>query len=461
MAETAAQTEANPTFEERYYHQLRRRKLAPVIGELALSSNEADNLRRRRLAELTSGLAEAIDGVVRTDWSFEITDGKVMAEDGQAVEDLLRNGLQDAMRIASSNLFYASFLPQRSRHELDELREQQAMAAEITDYNTIITFSPYTEELATTPQNNAKLRRANQKPDWQRAMIRVSRFDGGRLHVSTRSIDNSSLKLLKQTAKNSLGYEFQAKNSTEMLGERIYLNVANNQIADELVNEADSIIAAEKGGAWKQGRQEKTADTQKYVESQQAILEEFFRVDERLAQQHPDFESYKEAFHEQLYNYAALLENRLLSGRPAEQMYDVSAAAEASGAMARAEGKVYDMCGLVLTANGENTSYGAKTGFESLLRLMGKEVECPACKEKVVMPAAKLEKGILCCTACQYEVDACTGEVYKKPQLKTKPQPDLLPKKETDWQRIVREDEQKKAKRKQKRLELERLKKAA
>ncbi len=440
------------TFGQRYYENARRQALAPAIGSLAITAESDSNLDARQLDELASGLAEALPGVVKTEWTYKSENGKLIAKDGQEIEQLLINGFRQSVAMAAKDNFYEPFLPQRARHELDEIREQEAMVNGRTDFNTIVTFSPYSQEYD-SPETRAKLKIAAQEPDWQRGMIRVSHAVDGELHIFTRSMDGSSVELFKAIARRQLGYNFVAEDSTEMLGERIYIQTADNlwpELADSLVETGDSILSQHSSSDLVQGRATTEAlDTQKYVNSQRPIIEALIDLSKELALQHKDYGSYKQALEAELYNHIALL--KLGIGTGANQpIINMSAASSAAGAIAAARGEVYNMCGYMLSGSDATAETAAKTGFESLLRLAGKPVECPACKQKVIVPSSKLREGRLCCLSCDYEVDACTGQVHKKTTYKQATAKKAASKTaESDWQRIVREDAAKRAKLKQ------------
>ena len=356
--------------------------------------------------------------MLKTDWPFELVDGKLVAKDGEAIEKMLQRGLNSDIDMAGQDNFYEQFLVRRTKHELEELRDQEAMASGERNFNTIITFSPYSEEYVSSEESKRKLVAANQKPYWQRGVLRVSHWDGQRLNISTRSIDNSSVGLFKETAEEALGYKFTANDSTEMLGERIHLKLdigSGAILADKIANTSDQLIAEARGGRWEQGRPvEEAKDLQAYVEGQQQIIEELLKIDRDLAASSVDFETYQQTFDREIRKAVALLEMRLELGREDEKIIDYAMASTAAGNMADAAGKVYDMCGHMLSPNSTEAKTANQTGFESLLRLSGKKVECPACEKKVVVANDKLNKGRLHCSHCGFEVDGCTGQVYHK-----------------------------------------------
>ena len=444
------------TFERRHYETLRRQALVSDVGSVALrgmSNEELQGLEKRRYDEITSGLAEALPGKISTAWSFELIEGKLVAKDGQEIEQLLINGLRSSIKMAAQDSFYGDFLPQRARHELNELREQEAMARGETNFNTIVTFSPYSEEYD-SKDNCHKLKYAGQEPGSQRGMIRISYWDGGLLHIYTRSIDKSDTKLFKQVAKRSLNYGFSAPGSTAMLGERIHLNIQDESwksLAGRLTAEADLMLSERWGGVWEQGRNETEAvDIQAFVESQQEIIKGLFNIEGPLASRHTDFESYKQAFDQEIYNHIALLKQRLKLGT-VDKIIDIATASSAAGAIAQAHGEVYNMCGYVLSPSSPEAALAARTGFESIKLLAGKKVECPFCNEKVIVPKEDLDNARLYCKQCDTGIFVCTGERFHKGQVNRGKTKLITPSKEGEWQRIKREAREKKAAAKQQR----------
>jgi hypothetical protein len=229
------------------------------------------------------------------------------------------------------------------------------------------------------------------------------------------------LPIFKEAALRTLGYKFTAEDSTEMLAEPIVMTLDDESwrtIAHDLVGEADNILAEKFGGQWVQGRPpEEKIDLQRYVDSQSAVVNGLLAESKRLALIYPKYEDYAREFEGKIYNCIALLEERLIQGRTEDAVVDYHVASSNAGAVARAEGKTYDACGMVLNANSSSEAAAAgQTGSESLMRLAGKKLRCYECKEEVVVATEKLKSGRLCCPACSYEVDVCTGQVYSKSQ---------------------------------------------
>ncbi len=415
MAETAEQLECRG-FDRHYYETARSLALAPAIGRMALQESFS-GIEQRRTDEVIDGIAEAIPGLVNNIRSYDVAGGVLVAEDGQPMEDLLMNGLRHAIKQASNDNFLSSFGPTRARHELDEARLWQKMVNGETNFNTLQILSPYSEEYL-TDATVEKLQQAGQEPKTKRAMLRMAHWDGRQLHVLTRSIDNSSVEILRDATEGHDGYKYSANSSTDMLGERRGLVMNKGQVfryADGLVARADMIISQRLGEQTVQGRKISEAhDTQKYVQSQTMIINNLMKISRDLAGQHSNYDDYKTAWEKELHDYISLIKVRMLSN-DTRAIVDVGRAASAAGAAAAARGESYNMCGTIIAANGQPAA-GEGTGMESIKNLIGKKVTCPECKEKVIIPTGKLNDGRLCCPDCKYEVDVCTGQVYSKSQ---------------------------------------------
>ena len=425
MAEAAEQTiELGQNFESRRYDALRQ-SLAPEAGRLAVGAYEA--LEARREDELKSFIVEALKGEVNTHYAFELVNNQLVAKDGEPIEELLVRGLRADIERASEDQFY-EFLPHRSRAELDNFRIAQAMATGQVDYNTVLEISPYNEELDISKENRAKLIQAAQKPYWGRTMVRLSHWDGQRLHIISLSSDNlknaesfnkaqgtSSVLLFKEATKEEFGYDFSARDANEMLAEPLTLSVRDDSwknLANRLVTRADQILSARHSGQWHQGRPaEESLNLQSYVDSQQEIIDGLMQAEKRVSHENTNYGDYQMAFGQELYKCIALMEVRQKLGRDDEKIVDYESATAGAGAIARSEGRSYDACGVVLNANAtRQPSTANQTGLESLKRLENKPVSCPNCEKKVVVDKKYLAKGELYCKKCGYHLDVCTGK---------------------------------------------------
>lgn len=413
-------------FEYRYYEAWRRAGLASASGKVGIKGAqeaELQRIKKRRKVELQSTLAEGLRpkklrGVIDTYYPIEVANGQLVADDGEPLDDMLNRALDADTRLAEEDDFFAEFLPQRTRYELDELHEWEAMVRGEADYNTVITLSPYSEEYDDgTEEAHKKLIRAGQKPYWRRGMFRVAHARGGKIHIFNYSIDSSSVELMAKAAARKLDYKFEAKSSTGMLGERIRRQINGDSwrfIAPGLVAEADNMLAEKNGGTWRHGYSpvDGVRRAQAFVESQVQIVDSLIGIDEDLAREYSTFEDYCVAFELKLYDCLALLEKRLELGYESVPIANYEAASSGAGSTARSEGKVYDACGVIIggTQAGQAASATVRTGFESLKRLEHKKISCYACKKEVVVPKKDLDEGKLSCRECGYWLDVCTGK---------------------------------------------------
>jgi hypothetical protein len=433
--QSAEQPNLGPTFEQRNHRALRLAQLAPDVGHISLSGaqiEQQDSLESRREDELVSTLAEGLNGKIDTIYSFELVGDKLVAKDGEPIEDMLLRALHEDIKLASRDAFFA-FLPIRSKAELDNFRHfQNDMVLKQDGDNTQLEVSVYTEELDTSPDNRKKLIKAAQKPYWGRTMTRVSHWDGKMAHIITLSSDNvkaaetfepndavrGSVALFSEATINQLNYSFKANNSTDILAEPIALNIKDDSwrnLAGDLVAEVDSLLAVQYGGEWDQGRpKSESVDLQKYVESQTEIVKGLRDAEKKVAAHYSDYEEYRTAFETEIYNCLALLEKRLELGKTGDKVVDYVAASAGAGSIARAQGKSYDACGMVINPSSQSqsqvTSTANQTGHESLRRLENKAINCYNCGENVVVPKKYLEKGHLHCVECGYDVEVCTGK---------------------------------------------------
>ncbi len=428
-----AQTEGEQNFNRRYFETVRLVNAAANLGRTALQEFTTEDLagyERRQYDEIHSAVVEGLKGTVRTHYTFELRNGKLVAEDGEIIDELMERGLEESYELARKDPFYEGFVPQRAEAELVEHLDNQAMANGLRSYNTSIKFSPYSEEYDTSEVAREKLVHAAQKPYFKRAMLRLSHWDGQKLHIFTRSIDNSSVETLKEVAARKLAFQFGADdNSTQLLAKSIHLDIKDSgwlTLPDEIIDTADKLISSRLGKESKQGRPiDDATDLEAFVAANRVVIENLVDEGRSLSLSHTDYESYQKAFEKELYDHLALLSARLEMNNY-EQIIDITAAAGAAGAFAEANGVVFDMCGLVISPNQAQPS-STNMGFESLLRLQNKKITCPECKSKVVVPTEDLKQGRLTCKDCGHGVDVCTGEKFSKRNVTQKAKaPDIF-----------------------------------
>ncbi len=365
-------------FNERYYeHYHRKVRVAPFLGRVGRHGTERSRTERaleeRQRDEVQSFIAEAINGRIKTEYSFEAANGKLVAADGEYFEDMFARSLDGANELADLDDFYENFLPLRAKYEFDELHEQELIINNSINGNTLITFSPYTEESydPQKPESTKKLIRAHQKPYLRRAMVRMFYFDGSKAHILSRSIDDSNVEMLQKAAEaSSLKYTFNAVTSTEMLGERILTTYSSRDEAKEALDRIVVIAEALSTASMRK------FDAQKLVESQPAVIDKLLAEARRMARFAPDYGSYSDAWEKVLYNAVALIES-VACGHKIDTG-NIDGDMSVAGAQARKESRPYDGCGYVLDGKSQMLQ---KLGYSSL-ESKKSESRCPFCNSK-------------------------------------------------------------------------------
>ena len=167
----------------------------------------------------TTHLSEILDGVIKTEVDFKSIEGKLFAID--------ETGPTDWEVFHENNWNYAKLLVQNDQDlkpylEIAELEADegylQAKIVEIGEPKTMAVLSLCGEDIL-SPKVLTKLGR---NPIKQRAMFRVSTFDGQNLKIYSRSIDNMDLKTGQEFLRINFGIELSAgAKSTDILKTRV------------------------------------------------------------------------------------------------------------------------------------------------------------------------------------------------------------------------------------------------
>lgn len=401
------------SFTERYYAR-NRSVFARNLGRLVLKGS--GDYENRLKDEFMTSVGEALEGKVATEYSFNINkDSCVVASDGELLEFMMVRGLDEVIQKAEADPFYADFLPHRARYELEELQYIQKRILAGARNEAIIVLSPYSEEYA---HDIAKLESAYQRPDCRRAMLRATYWEGGRVHVITRSLDNASVRLLQATAKSALGFEYSARTSTEMLGERISCQAPSLEsiryLVDVIVEQYDELCSYELGYEVVQGRARDAINPQTIIEAYPEIAANYLKEVQALARSSKIDEFHKK-LREVQYNHIAL-SKEIIEGKDIEG--SIGEASVKAGSVAAYRGDAFNACGVIISMDKENEIIKG-AGFESLMHLSGKRIQCPECLVKVVVNDKLLEKGILQCSECDLTVSVC-GDNFEAQKHKRK-----------------------------------------
>lgn len=386
-----------------YEHYRPRHTLLRHIGKIARRGFERDHLDQRMSDELRESIVEALHGLVNTHYSFDVVGAKVRAEDGELLESLLSRGYDVAVRMAEADEYFADFLPARTDNEFRELQSVQAMIRGELGANTLLYFSPYSEEY---DDGSGRLAHAFQRPDCKRAMLRMWHWDGRRAHIFTRSLDHSSLQLIKDVARSSVGKIYAAgANSTAVQGTPALQATMEYDEAldrlDSIVENYDELLSR---GQTIQGRSASSAvDLELFVMTHPELVSSLLAEVKEAADRADNSQLFKTGFEALLVSYIALARNMIEHGdNIAGSLEDAAVRAGESAA-----GESFNVCGVVIGGN----KVSAATQFESLQLLANKFVTCPECRTQVVVDTKYLAKGQLHCRACDHTVDVCRGVV--------------------------------------------------
>ena len=366
--------ELGASFVERWYSQARRLASAPAIGRTSMQETVI-GLETRFDVEVASGFSEALRGKVATHYEFDVDEvGHILAPDGEQLEIMMLRARQEAYELATKDP-RMQFVVDRFETEVNELHEQQRMVQGESEHNTIITFSPYTQELIGQPD---LLKAGYQRPELLRSMVRVSHWDGRKMHIYTRSLDNSTLELLGLTAGDALGHTFASNGSLGMLGERIHKSVSKDEVEGMLkiiCSRFDKHLFARTGKYSEQGAYAPdNKDLLAFVQAYPNVLANIKAEARALAKTAKTYEEFEELFNGCLYKHLALYE-KLLAG---EGLSSESISDQASGAgeSAAEAGTTYSLCGTVVSGTAGLNTLGMLTGFESVgLAVRLKEIE--------------------------------------------------------------------------------------
>ncbi len=418
-------------FLERAFLDSRRGRVGRFIGRVVGESISSD-LDRRMRDEFESSLVESLDGRVNTHYDFAVVDGQVVAEDGERLLIYLDRAVVQADAMAAGDDYYADFLPQRTRNERREQVEIERMIADPSLGNTTVVLSPYSEEF---DLGDGKLKHAFQRPDCQRAMLRISHYDGSRVHMIVRSLDSSSLRVIRQLASETFDTDLHSASSTQIQG-HINRRVCNSteeaeQLADKIAAQYDLILGMDAN--FSQGRMiSRESDLQNEIAENHADIIDSLCINTRLlARNSTSFESFKDKLDGLMYDHIALAKGRI-NGELAEDGV-LAEQIISAGEKAAERGDVYNVCGTILAGN-KPAEMSAKTGLESLMLLSGKMIQCPNtdCRKMVVVDDSLLREGVLQCSHCANTVDVC-GDKAKAAQYKKK-----LLKKRSDLRRKIK-----------------------
>lgn len=297
----------------------------------------------RTYNDVTTWLAETLDGSMRTPFEYQFDGQELYADDGSALGHIFEDSIRDAAVLAARDPVLA-FEQRRRGHELDEYHDMLAMArGELP--NTMVVISDFPPELMDAREDVGGYNISRKQ-----TMLRVLTWQNGRLQMFSQSLDGSNRQALE-----AIYTQFDVTpRAGELLGQRIHADLAPDDqayLTDRLTGVYDRSLAAQMGGAWYAGRQEVQHDTYKFVISQHQLIDYFVQAEMR-----------GNLHNEDKYNAAALLSKRfeaykrpeitiheadvLIAGMGRNLEWELHAA----GQEAREVGKVFSGCGSSVAA---------------------------------------------------------------------------------------------------------------
>ncbi len=324
-----------------------------VSGE-TINHHIEENEVNRYLYEydnISTWLAETLDGNMRTSFEFSFYGNELYGHDGTRLGKVFYDSLSEAERIARERPNLA-FQLRRAHIEEQEYQDMLKMGrGELP--NTMIVVSDFPPELM-----DAKEDVGGYNVSRKQTMLRVIYLrPDGRLVMTSQSLDLSDPYAL-DAIYDYFGIKPQPG---ERLGQRIYTKLqAEDQpyIIDKLMGVYDRTLSERYGGNWQAGRKgQNTSNTYDFVLRQHDLLDMFVMA--RL--------NNPSAAEEMLYNLAAAIERRKTSEETPHhsallysnlsQGYAMTDALQyelmIAGSNARANGRSYSGCGASLSGGGE------------------------------------------------------------------------------------------------------------
>lgn len=339
------------------------------------------NQERRDYDDITTLMAEMMNGQMQTKFKYTPVGNELYAEDGGAVTPVFEDALTDIRRTARWKP-ELHFEVGRRITELDELGDTKAMArGELPNTMIVVSDSPLALKDAKEDIGGYNVKR-------KQTMLRViTRTEDGKIRMVSQSLDRSDRKALEEIY-HYFGIEPE---EGELLGQRIHVDLPHADqefLADWLTGVYDRKLQEQYGGEWHAGRTPaERINTYDFVRKQDDLIQAYLRQ-RRAGGSEQDLK----------YGLAAALDKRfkrrlnpVLAETVVIQKSHQFAVAEMAGAghEYRAQGKSFSGCGLTLDADDplslENQLKELGYSGEELCPEVkdGDVVNCPGCKKKV------------------------------------------------------------------------------
>lgn len=320
----------------------------------------------------TTHICEVLDGVVRTEVHFAVSDGELYTLDENGPlqwRAFHQNNLDYAEALAAQNTALKPYL-QIARAEFEEGELQRRIVAAGRPA-TMAVLSPCGDDLL--PPEALEL--LGRDPARQRAMLRVSVFDGRNLTIYARSIDHLSLKAAKRLVIENFGLELtEPASSADVLRSRLVIDGAWHDLADELTPPQHG------------------PDTHRFVLAHADLLGAYFEALNGLAFTEAGSDAELAGWAEELkLDFMASFKERL-EGR---WVSADSSSVTQSGNRAREAGITFSGCDMVVGGSVKRLGYGAP-GNE----LKSECLTCPGCRRVVSADEEYFKAGFLRCPEC-------------------------------------------------------------
>ena len=352
----------------------------------------------------TSHISEVLEGESRTEFSFEIRDGKLFVLQPEGVTDWGRlhyNGVARAQALADRNPnfeFYKDF----AEAELEESRLQGKMAQAGSE-TTMLTISLAGDDVASAEE----LRMVGRDPELRKAYFRLSTFDG-ELNLKSYAKDGVSLAEARRIYQDFFGIELPTHfTSVDILRNPVILPGAQPDLLDKI---APSI----------------RRNNYDFVIKQGDLLDVHIRGLYQLAEADLPPEDLAELTNNLRYDIMSSFKRRL-EGNWVDTG-DLVDSITYAGSIEREAGTEFPGCDAVVRSeNNSAVRAGYLNALEGMLnkRKVFESKWCPNC-----LPTPKSGKKVVAwrqgdkigCKNCGHEVDVCTNKVVKqgkKPKIRS------------------------------------------
>jgi len=317
-------------------------------------SQEVYDYEQRRYDNLTTWLAESIDGSMRSQFEYASDGHELYSHDGGALGPVFEAAIGDAEALGRRRP-ELGFELRRRWHEQDEYDEMLRMVRGERP-NTMVVVSDFPEELMHAPKSVG-----GYNVHRKQTMLRVITFRDGKITVRSQSLDGSDRPALEELYHHLN----RAPRPGELLGQRMQLDMdeyGQDFLIDALTGVYDRALAARYGIEFMAGRRSlDRRNTYDFVRAQKDLIGTFIAADRR-----------SKLGNQQYYDLAAAIQARYegyaqSSTRWVE--YDPRAHELAWGEMgnagrsARAAGRTFDGCGFSPSFDDEPTGQAKSLGY--------------------------------------------------------------------------------------------------